>query len=40
MLKLYMVDSLPAYFLIGRGNEMQARGENIPDLDAAIRALL
>ena len=40
VLKLYMVQSLPAYYLIGRGSEMQARGENIPDLEAAIRALL
>ena len=39
-LKLYMVQTLPAYFLIGRGSEMQARGENITDLDAAIRKLL
>lgn len=39
-LKLYMVESLPAYFLIGRGSEMQARGENVPDIETAIKALL
>ncbi len=39
-LKLYMVQALPAFYLIGRGSEMQARGENIADLDAAIRSLL
>ena len=40
MLKLYLVESLPAYYLIGRGSEMEARGENIPDLETAIRELL
>ena len=40
ILNLYMVQSLPAYYLIARGSEMEARGENIPDLEAAIRALL
>lgn len=40
VLTLYSVQALPAFFLIGRGSEMQARGENIPDLDSAIRALL
>lgn len=40
VMKLYMVQSLPAFYLIGRGSEMQARGENIPNLEAAIRALL
>ena len=36
MIRLYGVESLPSYFLIGRGSELQARGENIPDLRKAI----
>jgi hypothetical protein len=36
MVRLYNVQSLPTYFLIGRGSEMRARGENITDLRKAI----
>ena len=40
MLQLYQVTQLPSYFLIARGSNLEARGENITDLDAAINALL
>ena len=40
MLQLYQVAQLPSYFLIARGSNLEARGENITDLDAAINALL
>lgn len=36
MVRLYNVQSLPTYFLIGRGSEMLARDENIADLRKAI----
>ncbi|MBR1799877.1 MAG: redoxin domain-containing protein [Bacteroidaceae bacterium] len=40
MVLLYGVQSLPTYFLIGRGSELQARGDQIPDLRKAIEAAL
>ena len=40
MLTLYDVQSLPSYFLIDRNCDLQARQENIPDLEKAIEALL
>ena len=40
MLTLYDVQHLPCYFLIDRNCDLQARQENIPDLEKAIRDLL
>lgn len=40
MLSLYQVSSLPTYFLIDRNCDLQARQENIPDLEKAIEKLL
>lgn len=40
MLRLYDVGLLPCYFLIDRNCDLQARQEDIPDLEAAIEALL
>ena len=40
MLTLYDVSHLPQYFLIDRNCDLQARQENIPDLEEAIKALL
>lgn len=40
MVRLYGVQSIPTYFLIGRGSEMRARGEDIPDIQKAIEAEL
>lgn len=40
MLTLYNVQGLPSYFLIDRNCDLQARGEDIPDLGEAIEALL
>lgn len=40
IVRLYGVGSLPAYFLVGRGAELKARGEQIPDLAKAIEAEL
>ena len=40
IVRLYNVMALPAYFLVGRGSEMKARGENIDNLEKAIEALL
>ena len=37
---VYNVKQLPAYFLINRNNELSARGEDIKDLNAAIKSLL
>lgn len=37
---VYNVKQVPAFFLVNRNNELNARGENIKDLDAAIKALL
>ena len=37
---LYGVQGLPSVFLVNRSNELNARGENIEDLEAAIRKLL
>ena len=40
MVHLYNVTAIPSYFLIGRGSEMKARGEDIPDIQKAIEAEL
>lgn len=40
MLTLYNVQHLPSYFLIDRNCDLQARMEDIPDLEKAIEALL
>ena len=40
MLTLYNVTHLPSYFLIDRNCDLQARWEDIPDLEQAIEALL
>ena len=40
MLELYNVQSLPCYFLIDRNCDLQARGEDIPNLEEAIETLL
>ena len=40
MLTLYNVQHLPSYFLIDRNCDLQARWEDIPDLEKAIEALL
>lgn len=40
MVRLYGVQAIPTYFLIGRGSEMKARGEDIPNLQKAIEAEL
>lgn len=37
---VYNVQQVPAYFLVTRKNELSARGENIKDLEIAIKALL
>lgn len=37
---LYNVSQLPAIFLINRANEFSARGEDLEDIEAAIRKLL
>jgi len=40
MLRLYNVQHLPSYFLIDRNCDLQARWEDIPDLEKAIGELL
>ena len=40
MLRLYNVQQLPCYFLIDRNCDLQARQENITDLEQAIEKLL
>ena len=40
MLQLYNVQHLPCYFLIDRNCDLQARQEDIPDLETAIEALI
>lgn len=40
MLTLYNVTHLPSYFLIDRNCDLQARWEDIPDLEQAIEVLL
>ena len=40
MLQLYNVQHLPCYFLIDRNCDLQARQEDIPDLEQAIETLL
>lgn len=39
-ISLYNVTNLPSVFLVNRSNELSARGENIKDLDEAIKKLL
>lgn len=39
-ISLYNVTNLPSIFLVNRNNELSARGENIKDLDEAIKKLL
>ena len=39
-ISLYNVTQLPSIFLVDRSNSLNARGENIEDLEAAIRKLL
>lgn len=39
-ISLYNVTNLPSVFLVNRANELSARGENIKDLDEAIKKLL
>ena len=39
-ISLYNVTNLPSVFLVNRNNELSARGENIKDLDEAIKKLL
>lgn len=36
IVQLYNVQQLPSIFIIGRGSEMKARGEQVPDLKKAI----
>ena len=36
MVQLYGVTAIPSYFLIGRGSELKARGEDIPNIQKAI----
>ena len=40
MLRLYNVGHLPCFFLIDRNCDLQARQEDIADLETAIEALL
>ena len=40
IVRIYGVTALPAYFLVGRGSDMKARGETIDNLEKAIEALL
>lgn len=37
---VYNVKQVPAYFLVNRSNELSARGEDLKDLETAIKALL
>jgi peroxiredoxin len=39
-IQLYNVTQLPTIFLVDRSNSLNARGENIEDLEAAIQKLL
>ncbi len=39
-ISLYNVTQLPSIFLVDRSNSLNARGENIEDIEAAIRKLL
>lgn len=40
MVQLYQVSRLPSFFLIGRGSELKARGEQITDIRQAIETEL
>jgi len=40
IVRIYGVTALPSYFLVGRGSNMNARGDNIDNLQKAIEALL
>lgn len=37
---VYNVKQVPAFFLVNRNNELSARGEDVKDLETAIKALL
>ncbi|NDV82217.1 TlpA disulfide reductase family protein [Bacteroides sp. 51] len=37
---IYSVQEVPTYFLINKGNELKVRGENVKDIDVAIKGLL
>ena len=37
---VYNVKQVPAFFLVNRNNELSVRGEDVKDLDTAIKALL
>lgn len=37
---VYNVKQVPAYFLVNRSNELSARGEDVKDIETAIKALL
>ena len=37
---LYNVRQVPAFFLVNRNNELSARGEDVKDLESAIKSLL
>lgn len=37
---IYSVQEVPTYFLINKSNELKVRGENVKDIDAAIKELL
>lgn len=37
---VYNVKQVPAYFLVNRNNELSARGEDVKDIETAIKALL
>lgn len=37
---IYSVQEVPTYFLISKNNELKVRGENVKDIDAAIKDLL
>lgn len=37
---MYNVRQVPAYFLVNRNNELNVRGEEVKDLESAIKALL
>jgi hypothetical protein len=37
---LYNVQQVPAFYLINRSNVLSSKGDDVKDLDAAIKALL
>ena len=40
LLKIYNVQSLPSFFLIGRGSNLHARGDMVGDVEAELKKLL